>query len=488
MISALLLYRLGRRMFSPAVGFLAALILVSSVQVCVLAHAATPDAVLLAALLITFTLFWDGYASGGRRWLWITGIGCGLAALAKGPIGLLLPVAIVSYFLLAQRQLHRLWDARLLGGVALFVLVAGPWYALVGVETRGAFLRAFWQNDNVNRFLAPMEGHHGPLWFYLATVPIGLIPWCVFLIPVIWDTIQSLRNRNESFDGARPDETAAVRFLVSWAAVYVAFFSLAQTKLPNYVLPVFAPLALLTARYLERWRTGLARVPQLQMRMSLVLLGVVGVGIAALVLVASGLLLPQAIGVRAMPELARWAALGAIPIIAATLAWRYLRRERRSAVLAVLAASAVLLLTSIASGPISVVEGFKAPKALVDRAGACRPSDEIRIAAFGYFQPSMVFYCQREVTELRTPPEAVDFLRGPLPSYLICPTALIAQLQTVYPDLAILDIRRDFYKGWEVCIVSNGRSSQTPSEPLARSKADRTPGDADSDSNRAKMR
>jgi hypothetical protein len=221
----------------------------------------------------------------------------------------------------------------------------------------------------------------------------------------------------------------------------------------------------------------------------LILLAVVGLGFAASVLMASGLVLPQALGVRAMPELAPWAALGAIPVVGAAIAWRFLRSERRSAVIAVMAASAVLLLTSIASGPIPVVEEYKAPKALVERAGACRPADEIRIAAFGYFQPSLVFYCSREVTELRTPPEAVDFLRGPLPSYLICPTVLVAQLQSVQPDLVVLNVRRDFYKGWDVCILSNGRWPHPTNEPLAHSMADRTPVDADSGSNRSqKMR
>ena len=53
-------------------------------QVCVLAHAATPDAVLLACLMLTFWLFWAGSANGGRLWTVTTGLGCGLAVLARG--------------------------------------------------------------------------------------------------------------------------------------------------------------------------------------------------------------------------------------------------------------------------------------------------------------------------------------------------------------------------------------------------------------------
>ena len=46
-------------------------------------------------------------------------------------------MAIIGYFLIAERRLHRLLNIRLLGGVALTILVAGPWYALVGAETHG---------------------------------------------------------------------------------------------------------------------------------------------------------------------------------------------------------------------------------------------------------------------------------------------------------------------------------------------------------------
>src|SRR6516164_9089738 len=74
--TVLLTYELGRRMFTPATGLLAGVILISTVQVCVLAHAATPDAVLLACLMLTFWLFWTGSANGGWLWTVTTGLGC----------------------------------------------------------------------------------------------------------------------------------------------------------------------------------------------------------------------------------------------------------------------------------------------------------------------------------------------------------------------------------------------------------------------------
>lgn len=459
-LAALLTYRLGRRMFAPGVGFLAALVLLSSVQVLVLAHAATPDAVLLLCLLLTFSLFWDGYAAGNGRWLWTTGVGCGLAALAKGPIGVALPVGIVGYFLIAERQLRRLFDVRILGGAAIAIVIAGPWYALVGAETHGAFLRAFWQNDNVGRFMSAMEGHRGPFWYYLITVTLGLAPWSVFLLPTATDSFAGAALP----DSNRPSrhERKAVRFLISWAAVYLAFFSLAQTKLPNYVLPVFPPLALLMSRFLVRWSEGRAVAPQWSMPLALGLLAAIGTMVCVGILIAGGVLLPRAAHGRAIDGLAPWAVLGAIPVVGAAIAWWFYRCGARAGVLAAFAATAIVFLGSLSIGPVPVVDGQKAPKPLVADSGAFRQNEEVRTASFCYFQPSLVFYCGREVTELPSEQAALDFLRGPFPSYLFCPADVAQALLVQMPQLSVLSRRRDFYKGWDVVVLRNTAASNPP--------------------------
>jgi 4-amino-4-deoxy-L-arabinose transferase-like glycosyltransferase len=452
-LSSLLAYRLGRRMFSPSAGLLAALILLSNVQTTLLAHAATPDAVLLFSLMFTLTLFWEGYASGGQSWLWLPGLGCGLAALAKGPIGLLLPMAIIGYFLIAERRLHRLLNLRLLGGIALTILVAGPWYALVGAETHGAFLRAFWQNDNVGRFMSSMEGHRGPFWYYLITIALGLTPWCIFLVATLRHTLQIAAA---PIQPTQPGgQRSAVRFLISWAAVYLAFFSLAQTKLPNYVLPVFPPLALLMAHFLICWQAGHASVPRWVMPCAMVGLATVGIGAAIGALIAGGALLPSLMHGRAIAGLAPWALIGLVPIAGGIAGWLALRHERRSAMIAAVSGSAIALLGLIAIGPIHAVEAQKATKALIAASGACRPADEVRCASFCFFQPSLVFYCRREVPELATEQQALDLLRGPLPAYLICPADVGSVLVSRQPGVAVLARHRDFIKNWEIVVLGN---------------------------------
>ena len=191
-VAVLLTYDLGRRMFSPVTGLLAGLIAVSTVQVSVLAHAATPDSLLLACLMLTFWLFWIGAENGSRHWTWAIGLGAGLAVLAKGPVGLVMPAAIIGFISSPAGKGADCWIPAYCSALAVVIAIAGPWYALVGAETRGRFLRTFWQTENVGRFLAPMEGHSGSIVYYPLTLIVGLAPWSIVIFPVLFDALRSV--------------------------------------------------------------------------------------------------------------------------------------------------------------------------------------------------------------------------------------------------------------------------------------------------------
>jgi 4-amino-4-deoxy-L-arabinose transferase-like glycosyltransferase len=465
-VCVLLTYELGRMMFGAAAGLLAGIVLMSSVQVCVLAHAATPDAVLLAAVLLTFTLFWHGYRHDSQLWLMTIGPSCGLAVLAKGPIGLALPAAVIGYFLLARREVGRLLDRRALIGITGFLVVAAPWYVLVGVETRGAFLRSFWRTENVGRFAAAMEGHGGPAYYYLITLLIGLTPWCVLLGPALWRALRAVSPAGEALRAGRcagqpparkaspAGEAGATTFLLSWAAVWLGFFSLAQTKLPNYILPVYPPVALIIAKYLDGWRRGATTIKPAVWRLALGGLTVIGILTVVGLLVGGGNL--PAFRARTLPGLGMWAWVGAVPIIGAVIAGWCLRRDRRAGLVTTLSTLAVAYVSLMAALPPRSVDEHKAPRALVAAAGARRPDAEVRVAAFDYFQPSLVFYCQREVVQLFSEQQALDFLRGPLPAYLFCPAETWDRLSPrAAAPVSQVARHRDFYRGCEIVVLTN---------------------------------
>lgn len=440
-------YALGRNMFGAMEGLLAALILASSIAFCASAHFANPDALLNLCTISTLGLFWIDYSRGARAWFWTAAITAGLGVLAKGPVGVLLPGAVVFLFLLCERKLAILRDWRLLGGFLLLALVVAPWYTLVGVETKADFLIGFLLKHNFGRFVEPMEKHGGSFFYYVFVVLIGFGPWSVFLLSTFWyGTGDRAREQGMTL--------GANRFLWCWVGVYLLFFTLASTKLPNYILPLYAPLALLMARFLERWRTGEYAVVW-PVRISLICLMLVGIATSMTFLLAGGALPGDLLKGQYLSGFQKWAALGLLPMGAAVGCWFCLDVRRRGAFLVSLSLMAVLFTCGIVCASVTL-DQLKAPRSLTAGAGACQPEEEIRTAAYGYFQPSLVFYCQREVTRLDTEAQARAFLQSPLHSFLFVPETVWQTLApTMPPSCRIVESHYELYRRCRVVVVAN---------------------------------
>jgi 4-amino-4-deoxy-L-arabinose transferase-like glycosyltransferase len=467
-------YELGRRMFGPTAALLAALVLASSPLFGAAAHFANPDALLCACTLGALAVFWCDHQAGRRRWFFTSAVLTGLAVLAKGPVGLVLPSAVTLLYLAWQRRLRTLLDVRLVGGGAVFLLTAVPWYVWVALETKGKWLFEFWGRHNQGRFLAPMENHQGPVVYYLLVLVIGLAPWSVFAGPLVWDLLRGRegdegegsvgRISNPScprtdwksvLQGTTARERSALRFLLCWVAVYLVFFSLARTKLPNYVLPLYPAAALLAGRFLERWRRGTAAVPDWLPRLSLACLALVGVGLAAGLLVAGGAVPLAALRGRYVPGLQGGVVLGVLLVAAAAVALPLAWRGRRGAALAVCTLAALVLAGGAALWGAVVVDRLKAPRPLAAALPADHLRREVRVGAHGYFQPSLVFYCQRKVRRLDDPADAAEFLCGPLPSYLFVPARTWERMSPDLPTCRVLARHYDLYDHHDIVLVTN---------------------------------
>jgi 4-amino-4-deoxy-L-arabinose transferase-like glycosyltransferase len=450
LLTLLLTYELGRRLFSTTTGLLGGLVLASATMFCVSAHFANPDSLLVAATVLTLGFFWVGFARKGRIWFAPVGAAAGLAVLAKGPVGLALPGLIILVFLTWERRLRLLLDCRVVWGILTFAAVALPWYVLVGVETRGEFLREFLWKHNLDRALDPMENHFGPPYYYLIAVALGFVPWCAFFGPALYYAV----GRGARADAERAE---AYRFLWSWFAVYFVFFSLAATKLPGYILPLYPPTALLTARFLDRWRRGDVAPPRWALYCTLAVLALVGFGTAFGLLAVSGRIPLQPLRGRTVPELELFALLGVIPVLGAAVAVWFLRRERRGEFVTTIAATAVVFLGGLAAWGGMMLNPHKAPRPLVELAAALNRSEDIRIAAFQMeYLPSLNFYCQRDVDHQPTAAAAADFLRTKLPVFLFLPAAAWQEVERmVRVPCRVLGRRPDLYRRGEVVVVTN---------------------------------
>jgi 4-amino-4-deoxy-L-arabinose transferase-like glycosyltransferase len=184
------------------------------------------------------------------RLLWaMAGVCTGLGLLTKGPVAILLtfpPLLILSR--LDLRLKNPGWRLRVIFLAAL-ALVAAPWYVAVMIR-HPDFAGYFFWFHNVVRFVQPFD-HQAPPWDYIPGLLIGTLPWALLAIPMVRDLFSHSREASDR----RPASLGAFLFLFAWGFL---FFSLAGSKRPVYLVPVFPPLALALGCYLDA-RLGAGR-------------------------------------------------------------------------------------------------------------------------------------------------------------------------------------------------------------------------------------
>jgi len=316
----------ARRLYPAGAAKYAVLSLGSSLLFVMAARAATPDSLLIFCIAACLSVYirgtWASYptkASSGlcretcvmpaarEHWILIYVL-MGFGVLAKGPVGVVLPLLIMSTFacpasLLAgatpaysfrsvavelmhpRRLLNLLWQFHPLTGIITVSLVALPWYAAVTVATDGAWLRGFLRDHNLGRALQAMEGHSGhPLLFYPAALCVGFFPWSVLLTVLGIDFLRQCRQS--------PYEALPMLFGLSWAVTPVILFSAAATQLPSYITPGYPGLALAFAPVMYRLVRGMLMVSAIWLRLAFGTSAIAGAALTAVLAMAGASYLP----------------------------------------------------------------------------------------------------------------------------------------------------------------------------------------------------
>ena len=240
LLTLLLTYHLGRKLFDRRVGLLAALILGASAGFLVQARLNITDMTLtctLSASLAFFILAVHEAEKRKRLYYHLFYICAALAVLAKGLIGIVFPIVIIFSYLLITRRWGLLKEMRLATGVPLFLLIAAPWFIAVSLRNP-EFARFFFIHEHFERFTTKVHGRYEPPWFFIPILAATMFPWS-FFIPT---SVRGIWQDRQSADGD-------VRlYLLIWTLLIFLFFSISDSKLIPYILPVFPPLALLMGR------------------------------------------------------------------------------------------------------------------------------------------------------------------------------------------------------------------------------------------------
>ncbi len=216
------------------------------------ARAASTDMPLAAAFTIGMLGWWAWRETENKSYLTIFYVFMALGTLAKGPVAPFLAMAVIVFYAAAIRQLRLVLKTLWLPGIALFCVIALPWY--VAVQARNPeFFREFIVEHNLGRFSKNLYHHTEPFWYYLPVTLFALVPWTVFAIAAFVQSITKWWASRKSIKDSRDIlENGFAIFVGCWLVVPLAFFSLSQSKLPGYVLPAIPAGALLLADYLRQ--------------------------------------------------------------------------------------------------------------------------------------------------------------------------------------------------------------------------------------------
>ena len=241
-MSLVLIYHLGKKLYNRPVGFLSAIVLGTFITYNVFARYAMTDVPLTCFVLASIYFFVLSEEKEKQiRNAALSGLFFGLALMTKQIAALLIPLIIFAYLVTTRRSLRFLFKKSftLLWGVGL--LLFSPWLIYMAARFGNQFWQWYFLYADVERSASTVEGHfasclfyfnylvHNDNWLWLALLPFA-VATCAY---------EAIAKRK------KPD-----MLVFLWMAIVLLVFSLAQTKIYWYIMPVFPAFALAIAALL----------------------------------------------------------------------------------------------------------------------------------------------------------------------------------------------------------------------------------------------
>lgn len=272
LLGVLIVCAFGRRMGLGTRGATTAgIVLATSLGYALAARTAVTDMTLTMLVAAGMLAAGEYLYSGRLLAAGFSGTAFGLAALTKGPVGLLIPlVALSAYALLARRRELVRPTSLAVGGFG-FLLTAAPWYVYMSLAYPDLLTKTFLGEGNLGRFLKPE--HTTFRLYYLVVLAVGLLPWSGALPSALIRGGRSAARAAARETGRHP----GALFLLCWFGAVLLIFSLSASKLPSYVLPAFPPAALLIASF---WQQELPPSPNARRGLSPLMATGLGLAVA----------------------------------------------------------------------------------------------------------------------------------------------------------------------------------------------------------------
>ncbi len=265
MLTCFLLYFTGRKLVSRNFGAISALVLATSMEFVILAKFAILDIVL--ATCVGFSIifgFWTYFCKEENKkyFWWLFYIFSGLAVMAKGIPGFVLPFGTMFFVSIISKRFKEIFKpAYFLIGFLLFFMITVPWHAIMLKMHDPRFFDEYIVMHHLHRFFNSEEvGRDQPFIFMFLTFLWGILPWTFSAIAASFCKIRDkvisfvaeqkeitgftqkvkLLNPFRNFDFEKLSDAQKLH-LFSWIAFLfiMLFFSVSSTKLVTYILPIY---------------------------------------------------------------------------------------------------------------------------------------------------------------------------------------------------------------------------------------------------------
>ncbi len=382
-LALVFVYLLGARAYSRERGLMAAAMTASMLLYVFMGQLITLDMALACFLTVAVCAFalaqLERQRAPGRTraFMLLCWAAMAAATLTKGLIGIVIPGAVLTLYTLWQRDFTAWRHLHIGKGLLLYALLVLPWFVLVERAQPGAF-NFLIVHEHFQRYLTKIHDRYQPWWYFLAILAAGSLPWLPQVARALVLGWRASAPRGQ-FDVSR--------LLWLSAAFTLVFFSLSDSKLAPYIVPVLPPLALLAALDDERGATDLARSAWLQVLFGLALA-------AAVVIYGRRDLVGDPAATFA--ALRPWLVAVAIALVACGALVLALRSRHFGAAARMQAAGGFGIALALIAGAATAVAPRYSAKALLARAGTLTPAAPLfTVDTFDWTLP---FYANRLVT------------------------------------------------------------------------------------------
>ena len=202
-------------------------------------------AFMVGALFLMFR-WWE---RGKRTMPWLAILCMSGATLTKGPVGMLLPCAVMGVFMLTQRE--SLWSTVWRLGLTALLSLILPLCRYYAAYLQGGdeFLRLV-KEENIDRLLGKMayESHENPFWYNFVTLITGWLPYTLLFVFSLFVLPWKRFSKSGFMQSVRRAEPMQVFVWLAFGLI-LFFYCIPKSKRSVYLLPCYPFMAWLMAQY-----------------------------------------------------------------------------------------------------------------------------------------------------------------------------------------------------------------------------------------------